>query len=68
MKIDDFKMPWGKFRGKYIYGLPSSYLKWLAANCDDDNIAEAADQEWNFREHYNYHFEDDETENFKLKD
>lgn len=52
------KMPWGKFKGKEIYDCPSSYLKWLAENCDwDDKICEEADEEWQHRERYNNHKE-----------
>jgi hypothetical protein len=37
----------------------SSYLKWLAENCDwDDKICEEADEEWQYREKYNTHRED----------
>lgn len=51
-------MPWGKYKGLKIHKLPSSYLKWLAENCDwDDKICEEADQEWQWREKYNEHFE-----------
>jgi len=38
--------------------LPSSYLLWLAENCDwDTKIQEAADEEWQWRERYNEHSE-----------
>ena len=30
------EMPWGKHKGEYLDGLPSSYLYFLACNCDWD--------------------------------
>lgn len=36
------KMPWGKFKGKEIEALPSSYLRWLAENIDEKNPRNAA--------------------------
>jgi hypothetical protein len=55
---DSLIMPWGKYKNQYIHTLPSSYLKWLAENCDwDDVICEAADEEWQYRERYNCHKE-----------
>jgi len=48
-------MPWGKHKGKCICDIPSGYLRWLANECDDDRIAEAADTEYNHRETYNVH-------------
>ena len=52
------QMPWGKHRGKFIDDLPSSYLRWLAENCDDDAICEAADEEYTWRTDHNAHRED----------
>ena len=49
-------MPWGKHVGKDMEDIPSSYLKWLAEKCDDDEICEAADQEYQFREEHRRHF------------
>ena len=54
------RMPWGKFRGREIEVLPSSYLHWLARDCKNDTIATAADQEWQWRERHNCHFEEEE--------
>ena len=48
-------MPWGKYRGHEIEELPSGYLKWLATECDNEEIAEEADEEWQHRERYNSH-------------
>lgn len=51
-------MPFGKFRGHEIDTLPSSYLHWLAQNCDwNVMICEEADEEWQYRERYNVHKE-----------
>lgn len=43
------KMPWGKHKDEEIEDLPSDYLKWLAENCEDDDICEAADEEYRWR-------------------
>lgn len=51
-------MPWGKYRGKTIEEIPSGYLSWLMDNCDDDDICEAADLEFELREIYGTHFWD----------
>jgi hypothetical protein len=55
-------MPWGKFKGKDIEDLPSSYLKWLAENIDEKKpqnkaICIAADKEYQYRTKYNCHSE-----------
>ena len=56
---DSTIMPWGKHKGEYIHSLSSSYLKWIAENCDwDDKICNAADEEWQHRERYNCHREE----------
>ena len=51
-------IPFGKYKGTNIEDLPSSYLKWLAENCDNDEICEAADEEYRWRKDNNGHFED----------
>lgn len=59
-------IPFGKYKGQELESLPSSYLLWLAENCDwNDKVCEAADEEWQYREHYNLHeqFEDDYYDN-----
>ena len=57
--IEDFPMPWGKFKGRLLCKCPSSYLRYLAANCDwDDKICEAADEEYQFRTAMNKHWEE----------
>lgn len=53
------EMPWGKHKGKDIEDVPSDYLRWLAENCDNERIAIAADEEWDFREKTNSHTYED---------
>lgn len=48
----------GKYKGKDLEEIPSGYLKWLAENCEDDEVATAADDEYNWRTDHNKHFED----------
>jgi len=50
-------MPWGKHKGEEIDDLPSSYLRWLAESCDDDQICEAADIEYRWRSDHQEHSE-----------
>lgn len=52
------EMPFGKHKGKEIESLPSSYLHWLAENCDDEIVAQAADNEFQWRENHRDHWED----------
>lgn len=46
---NDMKMPWGKHKGSYISELPTDYLRWLAERCEDEDICEAADEEYRLR-------------------
>lgn len=53
-------MPFGKFFGKKICNLPSSYLRWVAENVKEDTdqnkkVVELCDKEYQFRERYNCH-------------
>lgn len=50
------KMPFGKFKGYEIDGLPSDYLKWVAGNVDDEDICKAADEEYQWRTDMNEHW------------
>lgn len=54
----DLAMPWGKHRGTLICDLPSSYLRWLDEECDNEEIAEAARDELKYRDDHNCHEED----------
>ena len=58
MSKDDgtYVMPWGKYKGRTIEDIESSYLKWLIDNCDDDYICECASHEYEFRNTFNKHF------------
>lgn len=63
MTTDEMIMPWGAHRDKYVHQLPSSYLKYVAENWDEDTpfkkkLVARCDEEWRHREHYNTHFED----------
>ena len=56
-------MPYGKFKGKDFPALPSSYLRWLAENVNDEykkdeSLCLAADKEYQYREKNGMHFED----------
>lgn len=55
LEDDGVTMPWGKFKGYFMHAIPSGYLKWLAENCEDDEICYAADEEWQWRERNNEH-------------
>lgn len=58
MSNDTLRMPFGKHKGKLVTDLPSSYLKWLAEECENDEICEAADEEYRWRTDNHAHFED----------
>jgi hypothetical protein len=50
-------MPWGKHSGKCIADIPSDYLKWIYDISDaDDDLKEASEQEYFFRERFRTHF------------
>ena len=52
------KMPFGKFKGKDIEEIPSSYLKWIAENIDEKkngDLVFEADKEYQWREKNNCH-------------
>lgn len=56
-------MPWGRYRDEYIDEIPSSYLRYVAENWDEDNpykkrIVQECDDEWQWRDRTNNHFED----------
>lgn len=51
-------MPYGAFIGKEMHEIPSRYLHWVAENFDNDEIATAADKEWQWREKFDKHWED----------
>lgn len=58
-------MPYGKFKGKPMEEIPSSYLNWLASNINDEakgpnSICLAADEEYQDRSKNGTHFEENE--------
>lgn len=50
-------MPWGKHKGTAIEELPSSYLRWLDEECEDDDLADAARDELKYRDDHRCHKE-----------
>lgn len=50
-------IPFGKYKGTDIEDVPSSYLKWLSENCEDDEVREEAEKEYKFRSTYKCHKE-----------
>ena len=48
-----------KHYGKAMDKVPSSYLLWAAENLKVEAWCKAADEEWQWREKYNEHVEDD---------
>lgn len=60
MSKDDLIMPFGKYKGRSLYTLPSSYLLWIAENLHENTplnkkIVIEADTEYQFREKHNNH-------------
>lgn len=51
------EMPFGKHKGEEIEDLPSSYLRWLAENMEDEKIRSEAEQECDYRDDYSCHHE-----------
>ena len=51
------RMPNGKFRGKAMQEIPSKYLRWVAENYKNDTVAAAADNEWQWREKWDEHWD-----------
>uniref|UniRef100_A0A6M3LCY2 Putative quorum-sensing-regulated virulence factor n=1 Tax=viral metagenome TaxID=1070528 RepID=A0A6M3LCY2_9ZZZZ len=57
----DYEMPWGKHQGECVGQVPSSYLRWILNEVDEDKwpkLVEAADRELSWRDEHNQHFED----------
>ncbi len=51
------RMPFGEHIGKLIVDIPSKYLLCAARYIDQEDICQACDDEWQFRERMNAHFE-----------
>ena len=49
-------LKYGKYKGKILDSIPSSYLKWASENFDNDIVATAADVVWHWREAQDCHF------------
>lgn len=56
--MSEIKMKYGKFKGRTMEEIPSSYLLWIAENVEDGRICYAADSEYQDREKFNTHWED----------
>ena len=56
MVMPDLTMPYGAYKGTPMHKIPSSYLRWVAQNFDDEDICCAADEEYQYREKYGGHF------------
>jgi len=59
------RLPCGKFRGKEIEEIPSSYLMWIAENWSENTpqnkaICMAADEEYRDRTENDSHWYDDD--------
>ncbi|KKM79221.1 hypothetical protein LCGC14_1352090 [marine sediment metagenome] len=50
------RMPFGKHRGEKIEDLPSDYLRWMKNEMDDEELKEAAEEEYSQREDEGTHF------------
>lgn len=49
------RLNFGKHKGEEVEDVDSGYLKWLAENCYDDEVATAADEEYRWRTDNNEH-------------
>lgn len=51
------ELTFGKFKGKTLEEIPSSYLKWMSENLDGnyDSLANSAHRVWQWREKYDEH-------------
>lgn len=52
----NFRMPWGNYKGEKLEDIPSDYLRWLARECYDDDIATMADELYQERSDEGSHF------------
>jgi uncharacterized protein (DUF3820 family) len=51
-KAENFRLPWGKFKGRPLSEVPDSYLRWIAENVKNDRIATYADIVAQYRDRY----------------
>ena len=56
--FSDVIWPYGpdNHKGKRLGDIPSGFVKWISENSFDDELAEAASDEWFFRDKFNNHF------------
>lgn len=54
----EYVLPFGKYEGRSIEEVPSGYLRWLIQTLDDEEIVEAAENEFRFRTYHSCHFYD----------
>jgi hypothetical protein len=62
--IHEVRLIFGKYSGREIHKVPSSYLKYIATEWKEGTayekqVVEEADKEWRWREDNNQHFEED---------
>jgi len=50
------RIEFGKYKGSLIEDLPSDYLHWLAERCNDEEVAQAADEEYRRRDDHEAHW------------
>ena len=59
MSKDEVIMTFGRYSGRFVHTLPSSYLYWLIETFEGTSkhaeIIEAAIEEHNYREHYGHY-------------
>lgn len=57
MNDTQIKMPAGMFKGRELEEIPSSYLRWVSENWNDDDVANAAYEELKWRDKWDKHWE-----------
>lgn len=57
-KTMNLEWRFGKYKGRKMEDLPSSYLKWAAENFSNDTWAAACSLIWNYRKETDTHKED----------
>ena len=50
------KVKFGKYKGERLDKIPSGYLKWIAENLEDEDLAEKASIVYNWRGSYGGHW------------
>ena len=52
-------LTFGKHKHRDIEDVPSSYLRWITENFDEGAVMDAAEQELEYRNVWDAHFEED---------